>query len=174
MINLLPAENAVWVEEITQEAQQASRENFAGFAQFGDAQIPTYHNVYVIPEEKLPLSERRIHLNDLRSLLSETWPEAHKVASGYSSYTEELSGVFAFGVAHGGGGAFCGNHKAEMVTSLHIIRPSYDEPQALEAFEAALAQLGKQYNLVLADWWAKTVVDLRNPERIRSYLVGES
>ncbi|HEX8229674.1 MAG TPA: hypothetical protein VF826_10225 [Chloroflexia bacterium] len=173
MINLLPAENAVWVEEIAQEAQQASWENFAGFAQLGDAQIPTYHNVYVIPEEKFPLSERGIHLNDLRSLLVDKWPEAAKVSSGFSSHTEELSRVFAFGAAHGGEGAFYGNHKAEMVTRLHI-RPSYDEPQELEAFGAALAQLGKQYDLMLADWWAKTVVDLRNPERIRSYLAGES
>ncbi len=174
MINLLPAENAVWAGEIAQEAQQASQDNFAGFAQFGDAQIPTYHNSYVIPEEKVPLSERKIHLDNLRSLLAEKWPEANRVTSGYSSYTEELSGVFAFGAASGGEGAFYGNHKAEIVTRLHIIRPSYDEPQALEAFEAALAQLGNQYDLVLVDWWTKRVLDLRDPQGIRSYLAGEA
>ena len=173
MINLLPAENAVWAGEIAQEAQQASQNNFAGFARFGDAQIPTYHTSYVIPEEKLPLAERRIHLNDLRLLLAEKWPEAAKVESGYSSYVEELSGAFAFGAAHGGGGAFYGNHKDEMVNRLHIIRPSYEEPQVLEAFEAALAQLGRQYDLVLVDWWIKRVLDLRDAQGIRSYLAGE-
>jgi hypothetical protein len=44
----------------------------------------------------------------------------------------------------------------------------------LEAFGAALAQLGKQYDLVLVDWWTKRVLDLRNPQDIRSYLAGEA
>ncbi|HEX8600548.1 MAG TPA: hypothetical protein VF952_18795 [Chloroflexia bacterium] len=173
MISLLPAENAVWAEKVTQEAQRASQDNFARLVQIGDTQLPTYHNIYVIPEEKYPISERNIRLDTLRSLLSEKWPEARKVESGYSSHTEELAGAFAFGAAHGGG-AFYGSHKDGKVTSLHIIRPSSNEPEALQPFEAALARLGEQYNLILADWWTATVVDLRDPESIRGYAVGES
>ncbi len=173
MINLLPVENAVWADGIAQEAKRAAQENFAGFAQFGDLQVPTYHNVFVIPEEKHPISERGIRLDWLRALLAGGWPEAERVESGYSSHVEEISGAFAFGVAHGGSGAFYGSHRDGIVTRLHIIRPSFDDVQAVEAFEAALARLGREYNLVLADWWTDTVVDLRDTERIRRYLQRE-
>lgn len=173
MIDLLPAENAGWAEGVAQEAQRVARENFAGFAPFGGAQIPTYHNVFVIPEEKHPISERGIRLDSLRALLAGGWPEAEQVESGYSSHVGEISGAFAFGAAHGDPGAFYGSHRDGIVTSLHIIRPSFDDAQALEAFEAALVQLGQQYNLVLADWWTDSVVDLGDTGGIRRYLAGQ-
>ena len=173
MINLLPAENAVWAEGVAQEAQRAAQENFAGFAQIGEAQIPTYNNIYVIPEEKHPISERAIRLEALRALLAGNWPEAERVESGYSSYTEEVGGAFAFGKAYADTGAFYGSHKDGIVTRLNILRPASDDMQVIEPFEAALAHLGTQYNLVLADWWSDMVLDLRDPAGIRRYLAEE-
>ena len=174
MINLIPAENAAWAGEIREEAIRAAEENFAGHVQLGDAQIPTYHDIYVIPEEKHPISERAIPLQELRNLLSDKWPEAEKVVSGYGSYSEDIGGAFAFGEAEGASGAFYGSYKEGVVAALHIVRPDYEETQAVREFDAALLRLGEEYNLVLVDWWRDVVLNLRNAEGIRRYLIGEA
>ncbi len=173
MINLLPAENAAWAGGVAREAQRASEENFAGVVPLGEFQIPTYHDIYVIPEQQHPISERAIRLDALRELLSNTWPEAQKINSGYSSHMEELSGSFAFGEAQGGMGAFHGRHQDDIVLSLNITRPAMDDVEAIDVFGAALSHLGKQYELMLVDWWTRKVLDLHEVEGIRRYLAGE-
>jgi hypothetical protein len=174
MISLLPAENAGWAEDTAREAERASDENFAGFVEMGGGQIPTYNDVYVIPEEKHPIREGSIRLDDMRALLADTWPEAEKVTSGYSTYVEEVSNAFAFGAAYGPSGSFYGSHEDGIVIGLHITRPVSNDAQAVEAFAAALAHLGRQYDLMLADWWSHTTADLRDPAGIRKYLEGEA
>ena len=174
MISLLPVENAAWVEEETRNAARAAEENFAGFTQVGEARIPTYKEVYVISEEKHPIAERAIRLDDLRALLAENWPEAERVESGYSSHVEGLPSAFAFGKAYDSSGAFYGSHKDEVVTRLHILRPDSEEAHAVGAFEDALARVGEEYKLVLADWWIKAVVDLFDPGEVSNYLRGET
>lgn len=174
MISLLPAENAAWAEGVAQDAHRAAQENFAGFARVGDLQIPTYNNMFVIPEEQHPVSERSIRLEDVRAILAPNWPEAERVESGYSSHVEATSGTFAFGAAYGSAGGFYGSLEGDTVARLYITRPTSDDPRDLDQFEEALAHLAERYNLVLADWWTKAVLDLHNREAIKRYLVGDS
>jgi hypothetical protein len=174
MISLLPAENATWARGVAEEAQRASQENFAGYVEVGEGRIPVYKSVHVIPEEKHPISERAIRLEDLGALLLGGWPQADKVETGYSSHAEELKGAFAFGKAYDEAGAFYGSRSKDgIVTRLYITRPHSDDAQALEMFGAALERLGRRYGLVLADWWTDTAVDLRDPTSIREYLAAE-
>lgn len=76
MVNLMPRENLERAREVAQEAEEFGREHFDGVG---------WTDIYVVPEEKHPIEERRIPLDELRELVGDVLIEAEKVQSGYSS-----------------------------------------------------------------------------------------
>src|SRR5688572_17138548 len=152
MVAVLPAENSARSLEIAQEADEFSRAHYDGFS---------WSDVYVIPTEEYRLADRRITLVELAELLGGRLPAASRVESGYSIHVEDLPSTFAFGEAYSGSGAFYGDAKGGMITTLYVIPPDRDDRARVAFFSQVLTVLGNKYNLILADCWHHHVLDLR-------------
>jgi len=161
MVNLMPVENIARAKEVAQEAEEFGREHFDGVG---------WTDMYVIPEEKHPIEERRIRLDELRELVGGHLAEAEKVQSGYSSYVEDLPDTFAFGEGYSGKGAFYGNSKEGLIVRLHLLLCDPEDEDGVQFFARVLGALGERYGLILADWWRDVVIDLGDRERVLAYL----
>lgn len=161
MIDLLPVENLAEVRQMAREAQIFGEEHFDGFG---------WTDMYVFPEPTYPLSLRVIPLNELKALLGERFHLADIVQSGYSSYTEVLADGFAFVEAEKADGAFYGLQKNGLVTALHLCPFNGSTSDVITLFVEILHTLGTKYDLVLADLWRHSIVDLRERNVVRAYL----
>jgi hypothetical protein len=163
MVAVLPAENSARAVEIAQEAEEFGQEHFDG---------SSWSEVYVIPAEEYRLADRRIPLAELAELIGGRLPAASKVQSGYSSYVEDLPASFAFGEAYSGSGAFYGDGKDGLITTLYVIPPGSGDPARAALFAQVLSQLGDKYDLILADWWHHHVLDLRDEYAVMRHMQG--
>ena len=163
MVAVLPAENSARALEIAQETDEFGQEHFDG---------SSWSEVYVIPAEEYRLADRDIPIAELAALLGDRLQPAGKVQSGYSSYVEELPGSFAFGEAATGQGAFYGDAKAGLITTLYVILPDGSVPKNVSLFAEVLSTLGEKYDLILADWWRHHVLDLRDRDAVTRHLRG--
>jgi hypothetical protein len=163
MITIIPAENLVRSKEIAQEAEEFGKAHFDGFG---------WTDMYVIPEEKYPLSTRQIPFYELYDLLSELLVPADIVQTGYSSYRESLKYGFAFGEPDGELGAFYREQKDDLVITLHCIPCGTQDVEKVEAFTKILTTHGTRYNLILADWWRKRIINLQDRYEVTHYLQG--
>ncbi|MEO5952183.1 MAG: hypothetical protein ABIQ44_06885 [Chloroflexia bacterium] len=164
MITVMPAENLRWARRTMGEASA-----------FGEAHKAEdgvgWTDMYVIPAEEHSISEKGISLEALRKCVAGRLVEADEVSSGYSSYVEEVKNGFAFGESGLDKGAFYGNvDENGMVVRLEVVRPDWEDEEAVVVFGEMLEELGKRYELMLADWWWDVVVDLRDDEAIGRYL----
>jgi hypothetical protein len=161
MVTLLPIENRAWALETAREAQEFGEAHFDGFG---------WTDIYVIPTEVHPLSERCLPFARLQTLLGDRLPLASKVQSGYSSHTEDLPGSFAFGEANLRTGAFYGSHDDGIVTTLHLLLPDSGNSEMTIFFADCLSALGMEYDLMLADWWSHEVLDLSDKASLLRHL----
>jgi hypothetical protein len=161
MVDVLPAENLERSGEIAQKARAFGEEHFDGVG---------WTEIYVIPEPEHDLSARRISLAELRALIGSRMPEAQHVQSGYSTYREDLENCFAFGEPYSGAGAFYGVLESDIITRLSILPCDASNEDGVALFTLILNTLGEKYNLILADWWHNTIVELSDKEAITRHL----
>jgi hypothetical protein len=161
MVELLPAENMAEREAAAKEAKQLGEDRFTGVG---------WTDVYIIPEARPSIAERHIPLPDLRTLVASWLPEADTVQSGYSTYVETLQYTFAFGNTASRAGVFYGTYEGSTITHLNVIGPDEEVQAKVTRFAEALCALAQLYNLILVDWWSDTIVDLRDPAAVTSYL----
>jgi hypothetical protein len=165
MIDLLPSENFEETLRIAREAQTFGEEHFDGFG---------WTDVYVIPKPTYPFSLRILPLHELQGLLRERFLAASIVQSGYSTYRETLPDCFAFVEAEKADGAFYGDQKNGLVTRLHLLPCNEENRDRRTCFTEILYTLGVKYDLVLADWWNHSIIDLRERNMVVQYLEASS
>lgn len=165
MIDLVPAENFGELLRIAAEAKTFAEEHFDGFG---------WTAMYLVPKPTYPLALRTLALHELQKLLRERFLPACSVQSGYSSYRETLLDGFAFVEAEQADGALYGEQKSGLVTGLHLLPCTEANCARRTGFIELLHTLGTTYDLVLADWWTHTIIDLRARNRVVQYLEASS
>jgi hypothetical protein len=155
MIDLLPAENHAQAQAVVAEAVAHAEAHRApdGLG---------YTAMYIAPEPQVPLAARALSLSTLQGLLGPAWGRFARVASGYSSYREELPQTFAF---TNGQSVLYGHQRDGLVQSLHLHRPA-DNPELL----ATRYALGQTLRLILEDLWRDEVFALGDREALAHYL----
>ena len=161
MIEFLPAENSAEFRQTVHSAQAFGEEHFDGFG---------WTDIYVFPQPMYPFSLRAIPLNELKALLTERFRPADIVQSGYSSYREAQLDGFAFVEAEKADGAFYGYQKNGLVTTLYLHPFNGSSSGIITLFAEILYILGSKYDLVLADRWRSTLVDLKERKEVVEYL----
>ena len=165
MITFLPSENFAESLRIAREAETFGAEHFDGFG---------WTDMYVIPKPTVPLDVRAIPLDALQTILTARFLLVESVQSGYSTYTEDIPNAFAFVEAEQGQEAFYGNQEQGLVKTLHLLY-SFGASDAVPAhLIESLHTLGTTYDLVLADWWQHTIIDLRERNNVVQYLEAAS
>jgi hypothetical protein len=160
MVQILPSENFTRTVEIAQEANNFGQEHFDGFG---------WTDMYVIPEEKHPISIRKIPFVELSNLVGNVLSPADIVQSGYSSYRETLKNCFAFGESNSEAGLFYGSQKDGIVVALNFFPCEPGNSGMVAVLTDILVTLGEKYDLILADWWIDAVVRLQSREAVSSY-----
>lgn len=161
MVAVMPAENMPRSEEVAREAEAFGQEHFDGTG---------WTDVYVVPEEEHPISERRIELAELRALVGGRLVEAADVTSGYGTFAEVVGRGFAFGEAYGETGAFYGWADEGVIMRLNLILPDGNNAEAVGLFVEVLRELWRNYRLIIADWWSNRVIDPGDEDGLREYL----
>lgn len=161
MIDLLPSENFEELLRTARAAQSFGEEHFDGFG---------WTDMYVVPSPTYPLSLRALPFNELQNLLRERFRQARSVQSGYSTYREACPESFAFVEAEKADGAFYGDQENGLVIRLHLLPCNKENQSSIAYFVDILHILGTKYDLVLADWWNHTIIDLREKNLIVAYL----
>jgi hypothetical protein len=135
----------------------------------------SYSALYVAPEPEVDLAIRAITLDALAALLGPAWRRYDRVASGYSSYREDVPEAFAFHLAdrfeefEDGSPApvFYGTTENGVVTSLNVHHPC-------DVIANELATLGATFALIVVDLWRDQVVDLADAAACSAYVRVES
>jgi hypothetical protein len=162
MINIMPAENFSRAREVAVEAQTFSQEHFDGQGWTG---------MYVIPKETHPIRIRQISLSTLQDLFLGYLAPVSQLETGYSTYREAVRNGFAlvgerFGVLYG-------SCQEEIVTGLHVAHFVGEDVEGVEQFIDRVVSVGKEFNLMLADWWQHRIVDLQNRSEVARYILGD-
>lgn len=165
MIDLLPSENFGELLRTAREAQTFGEEHFDG---------SSWTDIYVVPRPTYPLSLRALTFNELQSIMGERFHLAHSVQSEFISYSETPPGCFAFVEAEEADGAFYGEQENGLVTRLHLLPCNKESRDRRTCFTDILHAIGSKYDLVLADWWSNTIVDLQERNMIEQYLEASS
>ncbi len=156
MLDIVPAENRFESAAVAKEAEAHAEAHRApgGVGWTG---------MYVIPPPRVSLAERKLALDDLRSLLGPDWRPVARVESGYSSYREECRSAFALtDDVHW----FYGTIEDGRITQLCLRKES-------ASLLGVLVSLGRTRRLILNDWWQNVIVDLSDMESVRSWLARE-
>jgi hypothetical protein len=130
-----------------------------------------YDAMYIAPAPEVDLAVRNITLDALAALLGPAWRRYDRVASGYSSYREDVPEAFAFHLAEhvddlpDGSPApvFYGTIANGVVTSLNVVHPC-------DVIAGALAHLGVTLQLIVVDLWRDSVIDLADAAACAQYL----
>ena len=166
MIDFLPSENFAESLRIARAAETFRAEHFDGFGWTGICMS--------FPSQRFPWALRAIPLEALQTILTARFLPAERVQSGYSTYQEDIPNAFAFVEAEQGQGAFYGNQEDGLVKTLHLLH-SFGEHAVVPAhLIESLHTLGTTYDLVLADWWQHTIIDLRERKNVVQYLEAAS
>lgn len=160
MITLLPAENFEELLRIARTAQAFGEKHFDGSG---------WTALYEIPKPTHPLALRNIPFSELEGLLSKQFHQTKSVQSGYSSYRETLPHCFAFLEAQHADGGLYGSQREGIVHALHLLRCT-QKRESIPIFVESMHHLAIKYDLVLADWWEDSVIDLREKDMIIRYL----
>jgi hypothetical protein len=133
-----------------------------------------YDAMYIAPEPEVDLVIRAITLDALAAHLGPAWRRYDRVASGYSSYREDVTNAFAFHLVQffevlpDGSPApvFYGTIESGVVASLNVHHPS-------DVIAGELARLGTTHALILVDLWRDQVVDLANAAACAQYFTPD-
>jgi hypothetical protein len=155
MIDLIPAENHAHALSVVSEATAHGEAHRAPDG-------VGYTAMYVAPEPLCPLCTRTLSVASLAALLGTGWQQVPRVASGYSSFREELANAYAF---TDGNHVLYGSHQAGMLTTLHL-----HLGEASLALIDTLHALGQGLRLILLDLFRDRVVDLGSREAIGQYV----
>jgi hypothetical protein len=134
-----------------------------------------YDAMYLAPAPEVDLAVRAITLDALAEQLGPAWRRYDRIASGYSSYREEVPEAFAFHLAEhvddlaDGSPApvFYGTIENGVVTSLNVHHPC-------DAIAGELARLGAAFQLIVVDLWRDRIIDLADAAACTDYLRAES
>jgi hypothetical protein len=134
-----------------------------------------YDAMYVAPEPEVDLAIRAITLDTLAAHLGPAWRRYDRVASGYSSYREDVTNAFAFHLVQyfevlpDGSPApvFYGTIESGVVASLNVHHPC-------DVIAGELARFGAAMQLIVVDLWRDSVVDLADTAALAQYFAAET
>ena len=161
-IEILPIDNMERVKEVGAEGQAFSDAHFDG---------GSWSAIYVRPSTERPISELGIALEELRALIGGRLEEAKKIDSGTYSDVGSVKNGFAFCGDFAESGAFYGLVDDGLIRELNMLTPDWEDARAVDLFTDVLGEMGKRYGLMLADWWLFWMVDLRDGEAVKAYLL---
>jgi hypothetical protein len=162
--SLLPHENLAFLHAERERLDAFSAEHFDGSG---------WTDISVRSEEPSPITIRTIQYTRLAELFGGLLPTADRVETGYSTYRELCPGCFAFGKTYDV--ALYGSIKDSIVTELSLSMQSPSTDAALrQDLATALCMLGREYRLVLVDWYRSLIVDLADQVAVDRYLSGEA
>ena len=164
--SVLPAENADHFHEVV--AAYRLHHNDTEFSPHGWSTPP-----FVIPDPNVPISHRNIAVADIGSILEFVMPQAVGVDScvDFTGTPFPCPDCFAFASSlhnYWQCEGFYGEQIGGIVQSLHVTTFSV-APLQRTSFVDAIVKLGRQYDLLLFVN-ATHIVDLREPEAVRSFL----
>ncbi len=141
-------------------------ENIDEFSQAHSAGIG-WTSIYVRDENAQRILSLNISIAALASALSPILPPYDKVLTGYSSHREESKRTLAFGTETACI-VFAGYDENGVIEDIWFEMGLTDQAGKDRALSglSALARLGK---LLLVDWSASRLIELANPEQIKSY-----
>jgi hypothetical protein len=130
-----------------------------------------YDALYIAPDPEVELAVRAITLDAFTALLGPAWRRYDRVASGYSSYREEVPEAFAFHLAEhldelpdgSPAPAFYGTIENGIITSLNIHHPC-------DVIADELVRLGATFQLIVVDLWRDTIADIGDAAVCSVYL----
>lgn len=133
----------------------------------------TYSAMYIAPGPEVDLAIRALTLEALAEHLGPAWRRYDRVASGYSSYREDVPDAFAFHLTQfpevlpdgSPSPVFYGTIENEIVTSLNVHRPC-------DVIADELTRLGAVVQLIVVDLWRDSVVDLGDAEALARYITA--
>ncbi|TGL58726.1 hypothetical protein [Leptospira sarikeiensis] len=147
---LLPIDNFEFCRNQISEIEESSKMNFDGYG---------WNDLTIRRENPIKLSDLNINLEIIREFISEELPEYDKVMTGYSSYREECSNIFAFGLEDTDT-LFVEVNEENILISIwcsHPMKELYTLPFAKE--------------ILYVDWSWGFVCPLSDPETINQYIM---
>lgn len=126
-------------------------------------------DLYVRPTEPVPLATLGIPIEEIARSVGEHLPPFDRVVTGYSSHTEEATGVRAWGNDEGFV-LFAGVGKSSLVETIWFEAWDLTAPE-VERAVSALGCLPRAEDLFLADWGWEQALWLTAHEELRAYLL---
>ena len=123
------------------------------------------------PVIRCPIAMHGLSLDILESLFSGALTHTDDLQTGRTTDMHPVDNGFAF--HHDTVGAIYGTHHEGMVCSLYMDNRLCDCDADFKPIIKGLHKLGRKFNLVLADWWLDTLVELKDKQRVITYVEEE-
>jgi len=123
------------------------------------------------PVLRCPIAMHGLSLDILESLFGGKLSYTDDLMTGRTNDMQHVDNGFAF--HHDTVGAVYGTHHDGMVCSLYIDNRLCDCDADFKPIIKGLHKLGRKFNLVLADWWLDTLVELKDMQRVTYYVEEE-
>jgi len=156
-IELIPKENFDQAKSQSNEILEFSEKNFDGIG---------YTNIYIRNDNNIHLQVRKISVEELDELLLKIgFYKVPKVITGYGQdYRVIASNTIGFGQDYA---AIYYDFQENIVTNIWLTQPYNINMEKIISF---LEEVGKKWDLLLADWEATEIIDLSDKEAIINYL----
>ncbi len=156
MVELTPIENLKWLKQEMEEADEFSEKHFVGNG---------WTSMYVVKERAFKLLSRDIDPGKLIEIIDKTgFPRAPAVTTGYGSTArEDCPNTFGFGKNYSVIYFNTRQNKVDRIWFTNLF--SMEKEKIVDL----LYEIGKEWNLILIDWFQRTVINLADKEAIIKY-----
>lgn len=156
MLELTPIENLNWLKQELDNANEFSEKHFDGYG---------WTKMYVIKEQAVKLSSRQISTDKLIQIINETgFQKASAVTTGYGQTTrEDCPNTFGFGKDYSAVYFSTRQYNVDKIWFTNLF--ALDREKVIDM----LHDIGKEWNLVLVDWFKHSVTSLADKEAIKNY-----
>jgi len=156
MIELTPIENLNWLIQELGNTNESSEKHFDGYG---------WKKMFVIKEQAVKLSSRQITSDNLLQIINKTvFQKALAVTTGYGQTArEDCPNTFGFGKNYSAiyFSTIKDNVDKIWVTNLFAL----DRNKVIDM----LHDIGKEWNLILVDWFEHSVTSLADKDAIKNY-----
>lgn len=156
MVELRTIENLKWLQQELDEASEFSEKHFDGYG---------WTKMYVGKEEAVKLYSRKINPTKLLEVINKTgFTQAPAVTTGYGQTArEDCPNTFGFGKDYS---AVYFSTMFESVDKIWFTNMfSLDREKVIDL----LYEVGREWNLILVDWFKHKIVSLADKDAIKNY-----
>jgi hypothetical protein len=161
MVELTPIDNLNWLKQELNNASESSEKHFDGYG---------WTKMYVIKEHAVKLYSRKINPDRLLEIIRKTnFTQAPAVTTGYGSTTrEDCPNTYGFGEG------YSAIYFSTMFDSVDKIWFTNLFALDREKVINLLHEIGKEWDLVLVDWFQHTITSLADKESIKNYFDSDN